>query len=694
MAIRSRRVAVPILVAAMLASIVPALAAAAPSAPISIDWVAPELVASTKATPNLVAVTNDGVFIGGALDGALAGQTSFGGMDAFVARYTASGDLVWARHVGTLGGDYLTSLVVTSGGVFVGGRTSARTEADGFHEREGFVARLSLGGDASWKVVATDPDEFPVRLAASADGGVIAGMTGPTPRLQSGRPLIYRHFRPDGSVAWEDQFTAWWTDDVEEDASGVTVSGQQQGSNSGEAFVRRYSLTGVPQWTRVVPSAFTSDVRIWEVASTGSAIWAGGIGLVAIDGSPGIFPDDHRFVRRLGLGGATVWTKAINAHRIVADCETFIGIGQGVPDAGDRPGAYLTRMDTNGIEAWRWTQSGDASLRVNFVDVAPFGDRAYLIREEAPWGEPSIVRLVALGNVPTTGRCEPAPTPTPTPTASPTTTPSAGPTPTPTAAPTPTPTPHVTPTPSPTPTTAPTPTPTPVPTPTPTPTPTPDLLPPTATTPTNRLVAGSAINGGRTTVRLDWSGSDTGSGIARYEVEQSLDGGPFAPVAPSLTSPTMDRVLVTGHRYQFKVRAVDIAGNIGAWTTGSSFTLTRFSETSTRIRYTGAWSIAASSVYWGGQAKRASAAGAKAGMTVTARSIEWVARKGPTYGKAQVYVNGTLVATVDLYAPTYQNQHVVWAGNWSTSASRGVTIKLLGTTGRPRVDLDGIVAAN
>ena len=47
-----------------------------------------------------------------------------------------------------------------------------------------------------------------------------------------------------------------------------------------------------------------------------------------------------------------------------------------------------------------------------------------------------------------------------------------------------------------------------------------------------------------------------------------------------------------------------------------------------------------SNAYWGGVAKRSSSAGARALITFTGRSIAWVARKGPSYGKATLYVNG------------------------------------------------------
>jgi len=59
-----------------------------------------------------------------------------------------------------------------------------------------------------------------------------------------------------------------------------------------------------------------------------------------------------------------------------------------------------------------------------------------------------------------------------------------------------------------------------------------------------------------------------------------------------------------------------------------------------------------------------------------------------------VLVNGVKVATVDLYSTTARHQQVVWAGSWASATSRTITIRVLGTSGRPRVDLDAFVTAN
>jgi hypothetical protein len=221
-----------------------------------------------------------------------------------------------------------------------------------------------------------------------------------------------------------------------------------------------------------------------------------------------------------------------------------------------------------------------------------------------------------------------------------------------------------------------------------------DTTPPTASAPSHRLVNGSAISGGRTAVRLAWTGSDAASGIARYELAQSTDGGAWTTVSTTLTAATLDRALAPNHTYRFRIVAVDGAGNRSGPVYGPTFRLTHYGETNSRIAYAGSWSLVTGSPYWGAKAKASSRAGARATLTFTGRSVEWIARTGPTRGKAQVFVNGVLKATVDLYASTYQNQRVVWTGSWSSSATRSVSIRVLGTSGRPRVDLDAFVVGS
>ena len=221
-----------------------------------------------------------------------------------------------------------------------------------------------------------------------------------------------------------------------------------------------------------------------------------------------------------------------------------------------------------------------------------------------------------------------------------------------------------------------------------------DTVAPVVTEPRRGFVVDTAISSGKISLRVPWSGSDATSGIARYELGQSTDGGAWTTVSTTLTSPTATRSLEALHTYRFRVRAVDKAGNTGAWATGPTFRISRYSEFNSAIVYSGTWTTVSSSAYWGGAAKKSSMAGAKASLTFTGRSIAWVARTGPDRGEAQIYVNGSLLTNVDLYSPTAGAQRVVWVGTWTTTSERKVTIRVAGTTGRPRIDLDALVTAN
>jgi hypothetical protein len=70
--------------------------------------------------------------------------------------------------------------------------------------------------------------------------------------------------------------------------------------------------------------------------------------------------------------------------------------------------------------------------------------------------------------------------------------------------------------------------------------------------------------------------------------------------------------------------------------------------------------------------------------------VGWIAAKGPTRGSADVYINGTFVKTINLYASSTSTKQVVFTKSWSSSAARTLVIKVRGTSGHARVDVDGL----
>jgi len=86
-----------------------------------------------------------------------------------------------------------------------------------------------------------------------------------------------------------------------------------------------------------------------------------------------------------------------------------------------------------------------------------------------------------------------------------------------------------------------------------------------------------------------------------------------------------------------------------------------------------------------------SVAGRSSTWTISGRSVGWVAATGPTRGSAKVYVDGAYVTTVNLHAATTSYRRLVWTRSWSSVGPHTVRIVVVGTSGHPRVDIDGIV---
>ena len=65
--------------------------------------------------------------------------------------------------------------------------------------------------------------------------------------------------------------------------------------------------------------------------------------------------------------------------------------------------------------------------------------------------------------------------------------------------------------------------------------------------------------------------------------------------------------------------------------------------------------------------------------------------KATTRGQAKIYVNGKYVAFIDLKSSTTQYRQIVWQMSWPTSVSHKITVIVVGTRGRRRVDADAFL---
>jgi hypothetical protein len=138
------------------------------------------------------------------------------------------------------------------------------------------------------------------------------------------------------------------------------------------------------------------------------------------------------------------------------------------------------------------------------------------------------------------------------------------------------------------------------------------------------------------------------------------------------------------------VRATDHAGNTGAYVLGSPFSLRRYGDKTALASWSSGWGWGTNSTSFGGKVRASSKAGASVTVRFAGKGIGWISRTGPTRGKARVYIDGVLVKTVDTHGKTKAKQ-VVFAANHLANAPHTLRIVVLGTSGRPRVDVDGFI---
>lgn len=197
-------------------------------------------------------------------------------------------------------------------------------------------------------------------------------------------------------------------------------------------------------------------------------------------------------------------------------------------------------------------------------------------------------------------------------------------------------------------------------------------------------------------MRVSWPAASDDTALARYRLQRSTDdGATWRDV--SLPGPLDRRVdvrLTPGSRAVFRLRAIDTSGNASRWVVGAASTLKVMQETASSIVYRGSWTRASLSGASGGKVSRATVAGRRATITVTAAGLAVVSNTGPDRGIVEIRVDGARVATVDLYSATRRKARVVWAASLP-SGQHALELRATGKqharSRSSRIDLDAIL---
>jgi subtilisin family serine protease len=190
---------------------------------------------------------------------------------------------------------------------------------------------------------------------------------------------------------------------------------------------------------------------------------------------------------------------------------------------------------------------------------------------------------------------------------------------------------------------------------------------------------------------ISWSATDP-TGISRYAVKMSTNGGAWTDVVlPSATATKVRLNLSSARTYQFTVAARNTAGAWSAWKSGVRFQPVLLSETDSSIEYSTGWTRPAWSPALGGYVKVSGTTEAWTSLRFTGRGVAWIGSMSTNRGKAKVWLDQTFLGTFDLYRDTTAARMAIVSRVVDPSVEHRLTVQVVGTAGRPKVDIDGFV---
>lgn len=227
---------------------------------------------SSEKAYSIAADSSGNIIIAGSTGGNLFGM-SYGGVDAFVAKYNTDGKEIWGSQFGTTGIDVAVSVAIdAAGNIFIAGYSSHYL-LNGKPYSEGlstFVRKCDSNGKQIWTIQfgLNSYDELG-SIALDSSGNIyIAGSkfistNGRGPDYMSG---FLSKYNSDGSEIWTRVFEYPDSSNAKAVATGssgeVYVAGQNVNLSSFPAgdidpLLRRYNSEGIQFWARrsVSPSA-------------------------------------------------------------------------------------------------------------------------------------------------------------------------------------------------------------------------------------------------------------------------------------------------------------------------------------------------------------------------------------------------------------------------------------------------------
>ena len=325
---------------------------------------------------------------------------SEGDKDGMIIKYGADNKIEWAKVVGTGGSDFIYSITESSDGDYIVGGVVGSTwmylergiSLTGQGLLDGMILKYSADGNLQWaKSVGGKSYEYIKTVSATSDGGCIAGGSFESSSIDLGNGIILTRkgstagmivkYNASGEVEWAKRIGGTGEQEIssvsETTDGGYIVGGYFKSSNidlengisltnSGkeDGMIIKYNASGEVEWAKAIGGTGTDHVSSISETNDGGCI-IGGFFDSKIELEEGIYLDNKYYgagmVIKYTVNGEVEWAKVIR------------GLSEGIPD-GDVKGVAET-SDGGYIVAGYF--ASEAVYLDNGMSIANKGEKNY-----------------------------------------------------------------------------------------------------------------------------------------------------------------------------------------------------------------------------------------------------------------------------------------------------------------------------
>jgi hypothetical protein len=388
-----------------------------------------------------------GLYVSGAVSGALPGQTGAGSLDVYVRKFSVDGTELWTRQFGSTGVDLEAGLVTDHTGVYLAGRTTGalpgQTSAGG---SDAFVRKYDSNGNVAWTVQFGTPrfdSPWFGGIAIRNDAVFVAGSTAGTfPGQPAGAGedfFVARVAAATGAVDWIRQFGVRGgpldVGGIAVDETGIYAAATLIPPGAGLAdpqaiLFRKFDGDGNVMWARETPVTVGCGMAVWGLSAYDQHVYQ-----VAqatrefVEGHSDCKPAGHEivgFVQKYDGDGQLMWSRSIKGDSPEAGSgftgaktiwatdsgiyvaanltNSFPGHSRDVPrsdrsicpglipgnDFFDKLDGYVRRYNFDGDVIWTHQFGSDVfdlvtGIGTDATSVYVVGDTSCSIQEDVPW---------------------------------------------------------------------------------------------------------------------------------------------------------------------------------------------------------------------------------------------------------------------------------------------------------------------